>query len=160
MEPKNNPAIRLFETKYGLKSVPQTQTPKPAQDYFANEKLPGPIKGYDVYITEAGPVIERRPRVEWGPEHDRKLDGIVAEAKASIDENGYYMRGALDRAKDLARETTLDKDAIFDRFQTRFAETHGQSAGEAVKGWRRERGLPVEEREARQAPVQGHEPEF
>lgn len=139
-----------FETKQGLLSVPATQKPMPLQDYFANERLPEALKRYNVFITEAGPVIEARPKVSWSTEHDKRLDDIVDQAKSSIDEHGYYLRGTLNRTRNLARETDRSADQVFYSFQGRFVEKFGETPKAMVQTWRRARNLPVQSHESAQ----------
>ncbi len=149
---------RLFETKDGLKSVPATQQPMEARAYFANARLPAGMERMDVFITEAGPVIDRKPPMEWSEKHDKLLGDVVTSAKQSIDENGYYLRQATRHLKGLASETTKSLDDVFEDFHKRFEAQFGEEPGKLVKQWRIERNLPTSTQEVQ--PTQDQEPEF
>jgi len=148
---KKTPADRLFETKHGLKSVPATQKGVPLQDYFQNAQLPEALKRFEVYVTDTGPVLEEREPMAWSVLHDQKIDEIVGQARASIEQNGYYLKRALNQAQKLARQTALSKDDVFDKVLARFEERYGEAPGAMVKEWRRARNLSVEDRDGPQS---------
>lgn len=157
MDQEKKPGDRLFETKRGLKAVPAAQKPTALQDYFLNDRLPEGLKRYDVYLTDVGPVLEKRAPERWSERHDQKVDEIVEKARASIEEHGYYMRGALRQADALAKGTELGKDEVFEKVLDRFRSVHGREPGQMVKDWRRARNLPVEDAAPRR---DGPEPEM
>lgn len=137
---------RLFETKDGLKSVNPTQKPIEARDYFANKQLPKGMDRMNVFITEAGPIIDRQVPVEWSEKHDQLLSGVVGSARQSIADNGYYLRKTTTHLKDLAAETTASVDDVFGKFHSSFKQTFGVEPGAMVDTWRAERNLPTSSR--------------
>ena len=139
----------MFETKHGLKSVPIEQEGVPFPDYFKNDHLPKPLRRFDVYVTDVGPVIKKRGPVAWSREHDQRVDDMVAEAKHSITENGYYWKRTLHQARDLSDGTDRPLETVLADFRERFTARCGRDPGEMVKDWRRARNLPVE-RQSRQ----------
>lgn len=147
---------RLFETKQGLKSA--TQEGRPMADYFQNDRLPAGLRRFDVYMTDAGPVVEQRAAIPWSEEHDLKVDQIAVEAKANIEKHGYYWNRALGQLRSLARDTDRPVEKAVDAFHERFVKIHGKEAGEMVDDWRRRNDLPVRDRNAEQS--HNHEPEM
>ncbi len=138
--------VRMFETKQGLESIPASQKPISPQEYFANERVPEVFKLYDIYVTESGPVLEKKPLMEWTSEHDKKLDEIVSAAQSSIDQKGYYLRNTTRHIKSLTRGTEKPVQDAFDAFHQKFHDKYGQSPSQLVDEWRIGRGLPVSTR--------------
>ena len=138
--------VRVFETKHGLKSVPIEQEGVPLPEYFKNDRLPKPLRRFDVYVTDVGPVIKKRGPVAWSREHDQRVDDMVAEAKHSITENGYYWKRTLNQARDLSGETDRSLKMVLEDFRYRFRARCGQDPGDMVDDWRRARNLPVRDR--------------
>ena len=156
MNDQNDTGVRVFETRYGLKSVPGEQKPVPLQDYFKNDQLPKALRRFEVYVTDVGPVINRRGPVAWSREHDQRVDDMVAQAKASIDEKGFYWKRALNQARGLSDDTGRPLETVLEDFRERFKARYSQEAGDMVKDWRRARNLPVADQN-HQGPSQQQE---
>lgn len=136
---------KLFETRQGLTAVNPNQKPVTMDQYFQNADLPQGFKRFQVYATEHGPVIEKKPPMQWSALHDQRLDDTVEQSKRRIEEFGYYVKQTLREVRTLAEPTDRSFETVLSDFHDRFKARYGIEPSQMVKDWRLARGLPVQE---------------
>jgi len=143
-KPMTSDEIRqVINTKSGELSITSEQQGKPANEFFANDKLPDRMWNQVVYESENGPVLVNREPEPWNERHETRAQAVAEKLNVQIERRGSYLNSLKGHAQELSRASDKNERFCFNNIREKYTATFGADPKTHVEQWRTKRNLPV-----------------